>query len=247
MFRIKKARGDNEAEGFPAVDSPPAADDPSRAGNTPPPRRITPHPSRLSVSPSLPGDTPRRAPDLPSVLARPDHRLEPPSSSSARDKCLVIGKDVRMTGDISCCDRLVVDGEADISVSGCRHLQIGASGNLRGTGEVAEADIAGHFEGDLLCRERLTVRSTGHIEGTLRYGQLTIEAGGQIIGEIAVIEVEGPCLDGRGSAAKAPAARIVVPGPLRVEGAGRAEGLGRTDGAGRAEHETPEPMIAHPS
>ncbi|MGZ9112671.1 MAG: bactofilin family protein, partial [Rhodoplanes sp.] len=52
----------------------------------------------------------------------------------------------------------------------------------------AEADIGGHFEGNLVARERLTVRPTGRIRGSIRYAQITIEAGGQITGEMTMLD-----------------------------------------------------------
>ena len=35
-------------------------------------------------------------------------------------------------------------------------------------------------------RERLTIRSTGRIQGKIRYGQIEIEPGGEISGEVQV-------------------------------------------------------------
>jgi cytoskeletal protein CcmA (bactofilin family) len=49
---------------------------------------------------------------------------------------------------------------------------------------VDEAEIAGRFEGTLMVTGRLFVRSTGRIVGTLGYGEIEIERGGQITGDI---------------------------------------------------------------
>ena len=48
------------------------------------------------------------------------------------------------------------------------------------------ADIAGRYDGQLVVHGRLTVRSTGRISGMVKYGELEINAGGQIIGEMQV-------------------------------------------------------------
>jgi hypothetical protein len=43
---------------------------------------------------------------------------------------------------------------------------------------------SGRFEGDLIVRNRLLIKATGRVSGTIRYGQIEIECGGQIFGDI---------------------------------------------------------------
>ena len=50
----------------------------------------------------------------------------------------------------------------------------------------SSTDISGIFEGDLTAREYLVVRATGRITGKVRFGELEIERGGQIIGDLQV-------------------------------------------------------------
>jgi cytoskeletal protein CcmA (bactofilin family) len=176
MFRIKKAAGSDSqptvvAERQEAVEEPPVT--------KLPPRRTLPMPVRPIGGPSFP-ETARRI-DAPAGPLRAD-------AAAARDKSLVIGKEVRLKGEISACEKMILDGDAEIALTGSRHLQIGASGCFRGTADVAEADVGGHFEGDLVARERLTVRPTGRIRGSVRYAQITIEAGGQITGEMTMLD-----------------------------------------------------------
>jgi cytoskeletal protein CcmA (bactofilin family) len=44
--------------------------------------------------------------------------------------------------------------------------------------------VRGRFEGTLNVRHRLLIRATGRVIGTVRYGQIEIECGGQISGDI---------------------------------------------------------------
>ena len=177
MFRIKNKKesgGDPEqkvlAERREPVEQAPVA--------KVPPRRTLPVAARPLGSPTF--DIPRRGGE-----AAAGSRADP---SSVRDKSLIIGRDVHLKGEIFACDKLVVEGDAEIALTGCRHLQIGAAGSFRGTAEVAEADIGGQFEGNLVARERLTVRPTGRVRGAVRYAQITIEAGGQITGEVTMLD-----------------------------------------------------------
>ncbi len=55
-----------------------------------------------------------------------------------------------------------------------------------GTAEIEEADISGRFEGRLVASRRLKVRATANIVGSIEYGQIEIEAGGKISGDVQV-------------------------------------------------------------
>ncbi len=44
--------------------------------------------------------------------------------------------------------------------------------------------MRGRFEGTLNVRRRLLIRATGKVTGNVRYGQIEIECGGQISGDI---------------------------------------------------------------
>lgn len=175
MFRVKKA---SETDSQSSVLAPRQESTEEPPVANPPPRRTLPMLPRTADHSSSPEATRR------SVLAAPA-RAE---AGAASDKTLVVGKEVRIKGEISACDRMILEGDAEIALADTRHLQIGASGRFRGTAEVAEADVGGHFEGDLVVRERLTVRPTGRIRGNIRYAQITVEAGGQIIGEMTMLD-----------------------------------------------------------
>ena len=75
-----------------------------------------------------------------------------------------------------------------ISANDTRALEIAESGRFTGGCEVEEADISGVYEGDLTVRKRLFVRGSGKLTGTVRYGELELERGGQIAGNISVLD-----------------------------------------------------------
>jgi Polymer-forming cytoskeletal len=147
MFHIKKGSGSDTEQTVVTQQQPPEEPPVVKV----PPRRPLPVAARPLVSPTLSVDIHRRGGEAPGSLMRAD-------PSSARDKSLVIGRDVRLKGEIFACDKVILEGDAEIALTGCRHLQIGAAGSFRGTADVAEADIGGQFEGDLVAHERLTVR-----------------------------------------------------------------------------------------
>jgi Polymer-forming cytoskeletal len=58
------------------------------------------------------------------------------------------------------------------------------SGLFKGSAAIEDAEIRGRFEGDLVVSKRLLIKASGRVSGTVRYGQIEIECGGQISGDI---------------------------------------------------------------
>jgi cytoskeletal protein CcmA (bactofilin family) len=96
----------------------------------------------------------------------------------------VIGREITLTGEIAACDHLIVEGTVEASVKDCHRLEVSESGLFRGTVEIHEADIAGRFEGQVTVQGRLFIRATGKVDGAVQYGELAVEAGGMLDGQI---------------------------------------------------------------
>jgi cytoskeletal protein CcmA (bactofilin family) len=118
-----------------------------------------------------------------------------PASAPAADdddgaigKRLIVGKGIQLKGEITACDRLVVEGQVEVTMNATRALEIKPSGHFIGSCEVEEADVSGVYEGDLTVRRRLTVHANGRVKGKICYGELELERGGQIAGELSVRE-----------------------------------------------------------
>lgn len=128
----------------------------------------------------------RRVVDMPSAptMRRPASEGPRFNSGSGEGRRMVVAKDITLAGQISKCDYLVVEG----AVEGMRYdgqaLEVTEGGSFNGSIEVDSAEIAGTFEGVVVVRGRLTVRPTGRITGTVRYGEIEINAGGQVNGEL---------------------------------------------------------------
>lgn len=116
------------------------------------------------------------------------------SGSSETQGQLVVGRDIAFKGEIGACDRLVVHGEVEARLS-ARSLDVGADGRFRGTVEVETAEIAGRFQGTLTVHGVLTLREGGRVEGTVRYGELAVERGGQVAGDVDTLDAAAPEAD----------------------------------------------------
>jgi len=136
---------------------------------------------------SSPAPSPRAAtPATPRHVANMPGRRTSMSAASEGEKKLTVGKGLSLAGEITSCDVLVVEGKVEAKLSDGKMLEIAESGQFRGSVEIENADIAGRFDGQLTVRGRLTVRASGRISGMVKYGELEVNAGGQIIGEVQV-------------------------------------------------------------
>jgi len=145
--------------------------------------------------PALNPEIARRGPDL-SVFG-PRREVSGgavgPASATAKPsaepdtKKLIVGGGIALNGEIRTCDTLVVEGRVEAVLQECKNIEIMAPGEFKGAAEVDVADISGRFDGDLTARQRLIVRAGGKVLGKIRYGQLEIERGGVLSGEVEVL------------------------------------------------------------
>jgi cytoskeletal protein CcmA (bactofilin family) len=188
-------------------------------------------------------------PALPTSSAMPAVSNSHLSESSTQSKRLTVGPGISLAGEITDCDRLVVQGDARVRLHRVRTIEIAQTGRFtEGRAEVEEADIAGLYEGELTVSGRLLVRSTGRVTGSVRYGELEVERGGHLLGMVEVQEptrglgsdqMSGPIDSGGRTAQTAPTAEgssatvanlrpPSKPGPKR--GQGRSVGDGTDQG-----------------
>lgn len=147
----------------------------------------------------------RRAPEPVAPMA-PRAPVAPSASSAAAQaveqrrvndtKKLIVGREIELNGKITSCDLLIVEGKVEAALSDTRAVEIADTGIFKGTAEIEEAEISGRFDGTLSVRGRLLIRATGRVTGEVRYGQLEIECGGELSGQISVVG-GAPGLDAR--------------------------------------------------
>jgi len=148
-------------------------------------------PAKPPTATSFQPEIQRRKPEIPgSSVRRPDRALGPVGSEFDANR-LVVGRDIRLSGDITACDKLVVEGSVEGILSNARVIEVAPTGHFTGTAEVDEADISGHYDGDLIAREKLIVRAGGHIKGKVSYGRIVIESGGEVSGDMQTLESPG--------------------------------------------------------
>jgi cytoskeletal protein CcmA (bactofilin family) len=116
--------------------------------------------------------------------ARPASVAATPLSRPASKRVLTVGPEIQMKGEITSCDRVVIEGVVDATMRDVHTVELAETGALKGTAEVEDAEISGSFEGDLVVRGKLTVYASGRVRGNVTYGEIEIQRGGQISGNI---------------------------------------------------------------
>jgi len=166
---------------------------PTQRPETPPAAAPTPsfRPELARRTPE-PAAAPMRAPtQAPAPVASADSQ---PRRAPAETKKLIVGREIELNGKITSCDLLIVEGRVEATLSETRAVEIADIGVFKGSAEVDEAEISGHFDGNLAVRGRLLIRATGKVTGDIRYGQLEIECGGELSGQIQVV-AQSPSAD----------------------------------------------------
>lgn len=111
-----------------------------------------------------------------------DEALPAGERMQAANRTLVVGREIVLSGEISACDRLVVEGTVKANIRDCREIAIAEGGLFTGSASVETAEISGRFEGELSVSGRLMIRATGKVSAAVRYRELEIERGGEISG-----------------------------------------------------------------
>ena len=125
---------------------------------------------------------------------------------------LIVGPDIKLKGvEITDCDTLVVEGRVEASMDS-RVIQIAEHGVYSGTVGIDLAEIRGRFEGELTARKQLIIHSTGRVSGTIRYGKITVEDGGEICGNVSTLS-GAASLPGENSAAGTRGAHVDIMKP----------------------------------
>ena len=172
------------------IGSPAAVTQAGRTSAAVPPRvpemaRPPAEPPRGPEPPRRPVTEPIPAPVAsPPVAAAPPPTTPPPRRSEAGLRQLTVGREISLSGEIASCDTLIVEGSVEANLQNCRDVDIAETGLFKGSAEIDNADVRGTFEGNLIVRKRLLIRSGGMVSGTIRYGQIEIELGGQITGDV---------------------------------------------------------------
>jgi cytoskeletal protein CcmA (bactofilin family) len=173
------------APAAPAVSTPIPANAP--AAHAAPSFRPAPPQAAMAAAnrPATPVNAPSSAPTVAATpVSQPERVPASPIGRPTSKRVLTVGPDIQMKGEIASCDRVIIEGTVDATMRDVHTVELAETGTLKGTAEVEDAEISGAFEGDLTVRGRLTVHASGRVRGNVTYGEIEIQRGGQISGNI---------------------------------------------------------------
>lgn len=98
---------------------------------------------------------------------------------------LVQGTDI--TGKIKAANDFRIDGSLNGDLACEAKVIIGATGHVEGEITCENALIEGSFDGTLVVRDMLQVRSNAKVNGDISYGKLEVDSGAEINGTCNMI------------------------------------------------------------
>ena len=99
------------------------------------------------------------------------------------ESSLMIGEGVIITGTIKANSKVTIQGTVDGDIE-CNSITISKSGNVKGKIKTDTITVEGKTEGEINADDVLNIKSQGHVSGKVFYGEIQIEEGGKISGEI---------------------------------------------------------------
>ncbi|MFC7299791.1 bactofilin family protein [Herminiimonas aquatilis] len=156
-----------------------------RESNTPNPPSNTGSSPALSTTSSA-GFHAKPAPSTSSNFNNPSASQAPAPSTNEVGSKLIVGPNIKLKGvEITDCDTLVVEGFVEATMDS-RVIQISKDGSFKGSAGIDIAEIHGTFDGELTVRQKLVIYASGKVSGKIRYGNVVIEEGGQLMGDVQV-------------------------------------------------------------
>lgn len=102
---------------------------------------------------------------------------------TGHDGTLIIGEGTILRAKVSNCRQLEVSGYVDGEVE-TETLIVHRGGRCFGTIHAANADVSGTVQGRIGVRQLIHIHPTGDVSGSVRYGRLSMDAGGSLSAEV---------------------------------------------------------------
>ena len=96
---------------------------------------------------------------------------------------LMIGEGVTITGTIKANNEVTIQGAIDGDIE-CNSVTINKSGNVKGKIKADTMTVEGKAEGEININDVLNIKSEGNVNGKVFYGEIQIDEGGKLSGEI---------------------------------------------------------------
>ena len=103
-----------------------------------------------------------------------------------KDEIAYLGSDTVYEGKLSFKGTVRIEGRFTGDITSDGTLNVGKDAQVRGTLNVGELLLSGHFNGEVAAKRRVVVYASGVLEGNLQTPSLLTEEGGVIEGQITM-------------------------------------------------------------
>lgn len=124
-------------------------------------------------------------PAPPHESPRPAASPAPPGHKAATEvKTAVIGPNIRIQGELSGDEDLVVEGRVEGKISVSKGLRIGPQAQVNAEVKAHHVVIAGRVVGNVVAAEKVEILPSGILEGNIRSPKIAIAEGAQFKGSV---------------------------------------------------------------
>ena len=139
----------------------------------------------LSVEPPAPPPPPRMETPMNETT------VKVPSTTPISQHQTVLGKTVVLKGELSANEDLLIEGQFEGTISLEDHcLTVGADGQVKAEVRARQVVILGSVSGNVVAREKVEIRRSGHVVGDLKAGAVAVEEGAYFKGSIDILREE---------------------------------------------------------
>lgn len=97
----------------------------------------------------------------------------------------VLGKDVKVTGDIRSHEPLTIEGDVEGTIDVAGHLlTVAAEGNVRASVKAKEIEVVGSLQGNVEGADKIYIRNGARFVGDIHARGIVIEDGGFVRGKV---------------------------------------------------------------
>ena len=135
-----------------------------------------------SKTPAPPeGERPSHTPDAPKPAAAPAPAAH---KTPAEVKTAVIGPNIRIQGELSGDEDLVVEGRVEGKISVSKGLRVGPQAQVNAEVKAHHVTIAGRVVGNVVAVDKVEILPSGILEGNIRAPKIAIAEGAQFKGSV---------------------------------------------------------------
>jgi cytoskeletal protein CcmA (bactofilin family) len=140
-----------------------------------------------------PPPSPQPSPTVPPTASNPPERVPHPSPSpsaaaapTATAATTVIGSRLKIVGDVSGDEDLVVNGRLEGKIRVDRKVVVNAGAEVEGDVQAKSVIIGGRVHGQVMATERAELLPTGRVQGNVHAPRIVMAEGAQIQGRVVM-------------------------------------------------------------